>query len=120
VGIDSFTDERCARADVAAMLPKVRLVQSPESPASLDRMWVDVTVDLASGERVAGRCAKPKGAWGEPISEKDHLVKVRDCLRIAFDPVVAEEIIATVRRFETLDSPAVRAFVRMLANFTAH
>jgi hypothetical protein len=33
---------------------------------------------------------------------------------------VAEEIIATVRRFETLDSPAVRAFVRMLANFTAH
>lgn len=118
VGIHTFTDERCARANVAAMLPKVRFVQSPEIPASLDRMWVEVTVELASGERVAGKCAKPKGAWGEPISEEEHLVKVRDCLRIAFDDTVVEEIIAVVRRFETLDPAAVRAFARTFGNFT--
>ena len=77
------------------------------------------SVELASGERIAGKCAKPKGAWGEPISEEEHLVKVRDCLRIAFDETVAEEIIAVVRRFETLDPPAVRALIRALGNFPA-
>lgn len=114
VGIDSFSDERCARADVAAMLGKVRFVQSTEIPASLDRMWVELKVELESGERVTGRCDKPKGAWGAPISEEEHLIKVRDCLRKVFDDSTAEDIIATLQRFETLDAKEVRALIRTL------
>jgi len=119
VGIDTFTDERCARADVEAMLPRVRFVQSPEIPASLDHMWVEVTAELAGGERVAVKCVKPKGVWGEPITDEEHLVKVRNCMRIAFEPAVAEEIIAAVQRLETLNPAGVRALIRTLGNFAA-
>ena len=117
VTIDTYTDERCMRSDVAALLPKVSFVQSPEIPASLDRMWVEITVELANGERVKGRCTKLKGAWGEPLSDDEHLVKVRDCLRRAFDDATAETCIATVQQFDTVDSSQVHGLMRTLGNF---
>jgi aconitate decarboxylase len=119
VTIDTYTDERCMRADVAALLPKVIFVQSPEIPASLDRMWIEITVELANGEQVKGRCTKLKGAWGEPLSDDEHLVKVRDCLRREFDDATVESCIATVQRFEKVDSSQVRGLMRTLGNFGA-
>jgi 2-methylcitrate dehydratase PrpD len=119
IGIGSFTDERCAGADIAAMLPKVRLVQSPEIPALLDRMWVDINVELLSGGRIIERCAKPNGAWGKPIPEDEHLAKVRDCMGTVFDVATIENCVSGVQHFDTLESPAVRRLLHSLGDFDA-
>jgi 2-methylcitrate dehydratase PrpD len=50
VGIDTFTNERCGRSDMSAMLSKVNFVQSPEIPATLDRMWVETKIRLNGGQ----------------------------------------------------------------------
>lgn len=81
-------------------------------------MWVEVTVHLAGGERVTGKCVKPKGAWGMPISEEDHLVKVRDCMRMVFDSAMVEDCMAAVRRFDALTAAEVRALIHRLGNFS--
>ena len=117
VGIDTFTDERRFRSDVEAILPRMRFVQSPEIPATLNQMWVEIRLTLADGRMIGGKCIKPAGAWGNPVSEDAHLAKVRDCMRRVFDPSAAEEIIATTRRFDTLDAASVRALMRRLGNF---
>jgi aconitate decarboxylase len=117
IGIGSFTDERCASADIAAMLPKVRFVQSSEIPASLDQMWVDVKIELASGERIIERCAKPNGAWGKPIPEDEHLAKIRDCMGTVFDGATIENCISTMQRFDMLESADLRTLIHTLGNF---
>jgi 2-methylcitrate dehydratase PrpD len=119
VTVESFSDERCARPDVAALLAKVQFVQSPEIPASLDRMWVEFDVELASGEHVVTRCTKPKASWGEPIAEKEHLIKIRDCIGAVFDAATTERCITTLQRFDELDSRDIRRLIRSLGNFDA-
>jgi 2-methylcitrate dehydratase PrpD len=111
VRIDSFTDERRFAPDMAAMLDKVTVKQLPELPASFETMHVEIDVTLADGTVVKTRCNRPAGAWGEVIAPEIHLTKVRDCLARGLDRATAERVIATVDRFETLDSPAVRALI---------
>lgn len=119
VGIDTFTDERRLRSDVEAMLAKMRFVQSREIPATLNRMWAEIRLTLADGTIITGKCVKPAGAWGNPVSEGVHLTKARDCLKTAFDDAATEEIIATILRFDVLDDASVRVLMRRLGNFTA-
>jgi 2-methylcitrate dehydratase PrpD len=119
VGIHTFSDERRSRPDVQATLPRIRFVQSPEIPATLNRMWVEIRLTLGDGRVVTGKCVKPAGAWGNPVSETAHLAKVRDCLKTAFDAASAEEIIAATLRFDALDAAAVRDLMRRLGNFPA-
>ncbi len=119
IGIDSFSDQRCASADMLSMLAKVRFVQSSDIPASLDSMWVEITVELESGERITAKCAKPAGAWGAPISDEQHGVKVRNCLRTVFSEPQTEHLIEIMNRFETLDPAAFRILMHTLGNFQA-
>jgi aconitate decarboxylase len=114
VTIDTFSDERCARADVAAMLPKVRFVQSPDVPAALDRMWVEAKVRLDDGGVVTGRCTQPRGAWGSPLSEHEHMVKVRDCMRLVLSETDTENVVGALQHFDSFDASDVRALMRTL------
>jgi 2-methylcitrate dehydratase PrpD len=114
VGIDTFTDERCARSDMRAMLSKVSFVQSPNIPATLDRMWLEINVELGGGRLVAGKCTRPQGTWGSPVSEQEHLVKVRDCMKRARGGADTENIVSALREFEHLDPGHVRALMRTL------
>ena len=116
IGLDSFSDNRCVSADISSMLSKVRFVQSSAIPASLDNMWVDIAVDLENGERIIAKCAKPAGAWGTPIPDDQHQVKVRNCLRTTFSEAQTEDMIASMRRFETLNSGVFRELMRTLKN----
>lgn len=118
VGIDSFTDEHCANPEIMALLPKIGFTQSAMISASLDRMWVEVRVTLAGGAQISAKCIKPKGAWGEPISEDEHLVKVRDCMHPVFG-ATAQACIESIRRFETLEAAEIRELLRTLGNFGA-
>ncbi len=117
VGIDTFSDEHCARADIAAMLAKVRFVQSPEIPAALDRMWVEIKVRLDDGRVVTGKCTRPNGAWGSPISEQEHMVKVRDCMRLVLGETDTQTVIAALQHFDSLGAYEIRALMRTLGRF---
>jgi aconitate decarboxylase len=117
VGIDTFADDRCARSDMRAMLPKVTFIQSPEIPATLDRMWVEVRLKLEGGGLLTAKCIRPRGAWGSPISQPEHLVKVRDCMGRALSKSETENVIAQLQDFDRLNANDIRALTRTLGGF---
>jgi 2-methylcitrate dehydratase PrpD len=115
VGIDTFTDERRSQADINAMLRKVKLAQSPEIPATLDKMWVEVKVTQSDGRIVVGKCTRPRGAWGSPVSPDEHLRKVRDCMNRVLRNSQTERVLSMVQKFDQLDAAEIRALMHMLA-----
>jgi aconitate decarboxylase len=117
VVIETFSDERCARSDISAMLPKMKFAQSAEIPATLDQMWVEVKITLADGSVVTSKCVRPRGAWGAPISEREHLAKVRDCMKRGLNNNDVETAIASLQDFERLDAPGLRSLMSALGGF---
>ena len=76
------------------LLSKITMNMSPDIPARFDRMHVEADVTLADGRTLHTRCDGPPGIWGSPpISDADHLVKVRDCLATRLPESKAEELI---------------------------
>jgi 2-methylcitrate dehydratase PrpD len=113
VKIDTFTDEEVARPDMQALLDKITIDMSPEIPARFDKMWVEASVTLQDGRVLHTRCNGPRGIWGSsPISDEDHLVKIRDCLSRKLPPDRAERLIALARRADTLTAVEVRALLK--------
>ena len=117
VGIDTFTDDRCTRSDMDAMLSKVNFAQSTEIPPTLDRMWVEVKINLSDGTLITSKCVRPRGAWGSPISPQEHLVKVRDCMRRVLSDNDTENVIALLQNFEQLDAGEVRELIHTMGRF---
>jgi hypothetical protein len=75
--------------------------------------YVDLEIELADGTTVRERCERPRGSWGaEPISQAEHIVKVRDCLAGSLASAAIDECLELGSRFEQLDGNGVR---RMLA-----
>ena len=108
VGIRTFTDARLARADMQDLLGKFEVVHDPNIPGRFEEMHVDLAVTLDNGQVLATRCNGPRGKWGTPpISEAEHLVKVRDCLATRLDSKAAEQLIEQARRIDELDAPGV-------------
>lgn len=75
VDMDSFTDQRRFAPDMEAMLGRITLTQDPSISGRLDRMHVDIVVEMADGTVVERRCNAPDGSWtrrvpGERIREK--------------------------------------------------
>ncbi len=119
VTIGTFTDSRRARPDMEAFLRKVRVEQVPEIPEDLEKMHVEVAVELANGEQVRTRCNGPRGVWGTPkITREEHLVKVRDCFATRFEPAVAEPCIEMLSSLEALDARRVADLMTLLARPT--
>jgi aconitate decarboxylase len=117
VGIDTFTDDRCARSDMREMLSKVHFVQSSKIPATLDRMWVEIKIRLGDGSLVTGKCVRPRGVWGSPISRQEQLVKVRDCIKRVLSDTDTEKVVGSVQKFDRLNPGEVRALMRTLGGF---
>ncbi len=114
--IDTFTDHEIARPDMVALLDRITMTMSPDIPARFDRMWLEAEVELTDGRVLRTRCNGPRGIWGAPpISDEDHLVKVRDCLSRKLPVDRAEALIALASRVETLDAGGVRAMIGMVA-----
>jgi aconitate decarboxylase len=117
VGIDSFSDERCGRSDMQAMLSRATFIQSPAVPASLDRMWVEIRIGLDDRTVISSKCVRPRGAWGSPISRQEHLIKVRDCLGRALSDTDTETVISSLQEFERLTPWKVGALMQLLSGF---
>jgi 2-methylcitrate dehydratase PrpD len=114
VTLSTFTDERLARADMQALLPKIAVTMTPEITTQYNAgRYVALDIELADGTVVRERCERPRGSWGaEPITEAEHIVKVRDCLKGSLPAAAVDECVDLGKRFADLDATGVR---RLLA-----
>jgi aconitate decarboxylase len=114
VTLSSFTDERLHRSDMQTLLNKIAVTMTPDITTEYNAgRYVDLEIELADGTIVHERCERPRGSWGaEPISEAEHIAKVRDCLAGSLAPSAIDEYLELGNRFEQLDANGVR---RMLA-----
>ena len=115
VKIDTFTDEEVEKPDMLALLGKITMNMSPDIPARFDKMWLEARIEMNDGQILHTRCNGPRGIWGSPpISQEEHLAKVRDCLTRRMPAAKAEEVIALASRVETLDPAGVRALLALV------
>lgn len=116
VTIGSFTNERRFAPDIQPMLDRIDLEMRDDIPGDFDRMHVEIEVTLADGGVLTARCDGPKGKWGtEPISDADHLVKVRDCLSLKYGAAEMARVIDLASRFDALDAAGLRSLMALLA-----
>jgi 2-methylcitrate dehydratase PrpD len=114
VTLASFTDERLHRSDMQALLSRIDVTMTPDITTEYNAgRYVDLVIELADGTTVRERCDRPRGSWGaEPISDAEHIVKVRDCLAGSLVPAAIDECVELGSRFDALEASGVR---RMLA-----
>jgi len=115
VTLSTFTDARLARPDMQALLPKITVTMTPDITTQYNAgRYVDLEIELADGAIVRERCERPRGSWGaEPITQAEHLVKVRDCLTGSLPRPAIDECIALGTRFEHLDATGVRRLLSL-------
>jgi 2-methylcitrate dehydratase PrpD len=115
VGLSSFTDERLARADMQALLPKidVRRSRAISSKYTAGR-YLDLEVELDDGRVIRERCERPRGSWGAAqIAPEEHLGKIRDCLETGLSPDAAQTCIDLAQRIDLLDAAGVQTLLRL-------
>jgi 2-methylcitrate dehydratase PrpD len=115
VGFAQFTDERVRRADVQALMPRVRMVVHPEQTTRdcLPTRFSEVTIALRDGRRLQRRVHQAKGQPRNPLTDGELIVKFRDCAARALPVERAESILAAVQQLETLAD--VSALARLLS-----
>lgn len=115
VGIDTFSDERRFRPDMAALLDKIELRQDPAIPGEWLNMRVTVEV-IASGRRHGYTASGPPGAWGQPpLGDADHGIKLRDCLGRGLAPAAVEEVLDLLGRLELLDAAGIERICELIS-----
>ncbi len=118
VGIGTFTDERLAKSDMQDLLGKFEVVLDPAIPGRFEDMHVLLRVELGGGRVLETRCNGPRGKWGTPpISEAEHLVKIRDCLATRLEPAAAENFIGLAGQIDDLDTDGVRQLMQLAGCF---
>jgi aconitate decarboxylase len=118
VGIRTFTDARLGKADMQDLLGKFGVVLDPAIPGRFEDMHVLLRVELDGGRVLETRCNGPRGKWGTPpISEAEHLIKVRDCLATRLEPATAEHIIELARRIDDVDAIGLRQLLQLAGCF---
>jgi aconitate decarboxylase len=119
VTIRTFSDERRFRQDMVRLLPKISVIQSDEVSGQLEKMSVEVAVELRSGQCLTAKCNGPKGFWGLPrLGRDEHLVKVRDCLGMRLAKNEVERCIELIDRLDQLGSKEVRELIEMAGCFS--
>jgi len=116
VGIDTFTDRRRFGRDMEAFLSRIELRQDPSIPGDWRGMHVTIEVAMRDGSRHAATCRSPKGAWGQAeLTDAEHEVKLRDCLRRGLDRKSLATLLALLDPFEELPAAGVRKVVSLIA-----
>ncbi|MBI3044522.1 MAG: MmgE/PrpD family protein [Betaproteobacteria bacterium] len=100
--IESFTNERLAAPDVAALLPKVRLRMDDSIPLDRLKMHVVVNVWLKDGRRLSKRVDKLLGAAGNSLTRDQRLKKFFGCTRRVLGERAAGRMLDLVERLERL------------------
>lgn len=115
VTIRTFSDDRCTQSDITALLSRTTLAQDETVPAVLEKMWMAVALELQDGQRLTARCDGPQGFWGlPPLQHEEHLVKIRDCLRVRLDAEQTEQCIQLIETLETLQSDEIAQLIALI------
>ena len=98
-----------------ALLNKITLTMTPDITTEYNAgRYVDLDIELDDGTRIHERCERPRGSWGaEPISDAEHLSKVRSCLEGSLSPSATEELLGLGQRFESLQVDGVRKLLSL-------
>ena len=114
VGLVQFADERVRRADVQALMPKVRMFVHPDQTTRdcLPTRFSEVSITLGDGRRVQRRVSRAKGQPQNPLTAGELDAKFRDCASRALSPERVESVLAAVQVLETV--PDVSALARLL------
>jgi len=116
VKIDTFTDKRRFRADMVALLGKIRLTQDASIPNDLHDMRIEITVEMEDGATHHVVCKGPKGTWGmPPLRDEDHRVKLQDCFSRVLSDRRVDEVLASLDRIERQSADGVRGILRLIA-----
>src|SRR5438552_963147 len=115
VGLAQFADERVQRADVQALMPKVRMFVHPEQTTRecLPTRFSEVTITLKDGRRLQKRVAQAKGQPKNPLTTGELEAKFRDCASRVLPAERTESVLSAVRALETV--PDVSVLARALA-----
>ena len=114
-GFAQFTDERVRRADVQALMPRVRMVIHPEQTTRecLPTRFSEVTIRLRDGRQLRRRVQQAKGQPRNPLTDAELTVKFRDCAARALP---AERVgAAPGRRGAARDAGRRDALARLLS-----
>ena len=114
VGIDTFSDDRRFRADMADLLARIELSRDPTRSRDTRDMWVEVSVDLRDGTRHKEVCARPPGSWGAPIDRDSHRDKLVSCLGVRLSAADAAAVIELLERLEQLEAGDVQRLTGLL------
>jgi aconitate decarboxylase len=118
VRIDTFTDAAVADSTVVSLLERVDLAMDPGIPATFEAMRVDAEVELADGTVLRASCDAPRGSWrGEPVSDEEHLEKVRDCLSQRLPEAASERCLGLATRIDALGPGEVAEFLGLAGAF---
>jgi 2-methylcitrate dehydratase PrpD len=115
VGLAQFTDERVGRADLRALMPRVRMVVHPDQTTRecLPTRFSEVTITLRDGRRLQRRVRHAKGQPQNPLTDAELTAKFRDAAGRVLPGERVAQLLAAVQALETL--PDVSALARLLA-----
>jgi len=115
VGLAQFTEERVGRADVQALMPRIRMSIHPEQTTRecLPTRFTEVTIALADGRRLTRRVRHAKGQPSNPLTDGELAVKFRDCAARVLPVERARALESAIQSMETL--PDASALARLLA-----
>jgi 2-methylcitrate dehydratase PrpD len=115
VGFAQFADERVRRADVQALMPKVRMVIHPDQTTRdcLPTRFSEVTIALRDGRRLVRRVTLAKGQPRNPLTDAELTAKFRDCAARVLPADRVEALLSAVQTLET--SREVSAIARLLS-----
>lgn len=115
VGIDHFTEQCLARADIRALMAKIRLTFDESRPAPDDQYWLGLAVTLRSGETLESCCDRPAGHHSLPmVSLERHRTKLEECLKRALSDDDAQEVLALAGNFHCLKNREIRRMMELL------
>jgi 2-methylcitrate dehydratase PrpD len=115
VGINTFTDERCARSDMVELLEKTSLASDPGRSRDTRSMRVDVEVTLEDGTTYSDTCTRAPGFWGSPVDADLHRRKIRDCLSVRFDDPKISRVVELLDNLEHLQPQETGQLMELLA-----
>ena len=115
VGLAQFAEERVRRADVKALMPKVRMYVHADQTTreSLPTRFTEVAIKLADGRRLVKSVRLAKGQPQNPLTDAELTIKFHDCAARVMPRERAQSVLGAVRTLET--APDVSAFARLLA-----
>jgi 2-methylcitrate dehydratase PrpD len=111
VGLAQFEEDRVRRADVQALMPRVRMIVHPDQTTRdcLPTRFSEVTIRLRDGRRLERRVHLAKGQPQVPLTDSELTVKFRDCATRVMPAARADELLRLVQGIEGLADVSVLA-----------